>query len=44
MEISEERRQAERNMLEASKRSYDNLKEPYRVGFVQMLQELIAQV
>lgn len=40
--VSEERQQAERAILQACKRSYDDNKEPFRVAFVQALQGLMA--
>lgn len=44
VEISPGRRHAEREILLVCKRSYDGLKEPFRVGFAQALQDLMGPV
>lgn len=44
MEISKERRGAERAILESSKRLYDTMKEPFGEKLVQVLQQLMALV
>lgn len=43
-QVPAERQRAERAVLQACKRSHDGHKEPFRVGFVQALQELMAPV